>query len=309
MKRVYRFFRKGSFGSSLIGISIMLLLLGVMVIYLIVFNISFASDNAQLIADSLADGVAVYMANEGDGYEDACEKMQEIREKFETNAGISLDDAVLDEESLKNNEVMVSVTASGVVEITSPWTPSIPYKITRSAVTRFRKRSVLSSVYGVDSDIDYVQWAVDTANDDSHGYCLHDRYQGMGHPDYDCSSFVSAALRECGYINTTFSTAGEYSVLTGAGFTCIPYEESALLPGDILYRPRVSLGGGGYLSAHTEIYVGNGWLAGAHQSEDAGSNYFYGQPGDQTGQEISVSMNSPGKMWTRIFRLTKPKKT
>ncbi len=159
------------------------------------------------------------------------------------------------------------------------------------------------SLYGADSEIDYVQWAIDIANDDSHGYCLHDVYQGMGHPDYDCSYLVSSALRECGYISGSFSTGSMYGVLVGAGFVCIPYNESQLQPGDILYRPATSYGGR-RLSAHTEIYVGNGWIVGAHQSEDDSRGNLYGQPGDQTGQEISVSMNDPSKCWTRIFRLT-----
>ncbi|MCQ2510068.1 MAG: C40 family peptidase [Lachnospiraceae bacterium] len=295
-------------GNALIGIAVMIVLIGFLAIYLVLFNISLASDTAQLVADSLADGVAVYMANEGRTYAEACDKMDEIREKINMTTGVILEDCTLDEASLDNNEVMITAVVSGVVPVTSQDTSYIPYKITRTAVTRFKRVSLSGRLFGADSDIDYVQWAIETANDDSHGYCLHDRYQGMGHPDYDCSSFVSAALIQCGYITSTFSTSGEYAVLTGAGFICIPYEESALQPGDILYRPRMSLGGGASLSAHTEIYIGNGWIVGAHQSEDAGSDYLYGQPGDQTGTEICASMNdSSAKRWTRIFRLNRQK--
>lgn len=303
VKKVYKSFRRGS-GSSLVGISVMILVLLIIVIMLILFNMRSAANDAQMAADSLADGVAVFMANEGGTYEEACEKMEEIESLIASETGILIDEADLDEEALDNREARITVISSGNVETTTLTGPTISYTVTKTAVTKFRRRSVLSDVYGVDSDIDYVQWAIDIANDESHGYCLHDVYQGMGHPDYDCSSLVSFSLIENGYISYTFSTSGEYSALTGAGFTCLPYDESILQSGDILYRPLTTLEDGSTLCAHTEIYAGNGWIVGAHQSEDASQDYYYGQPGDQTGQEISVSMNdSAAKRWTRIFRL------
>ena len=43
-----------------------------------------------------------------------------------------------------------------------------------------------------------VQWAIDTANDDTHGYSqAADRRWGT--PDYDCASFVISAYRSVGF--------------------------------------------------------------------------------------------------------------
>ena len=41
-----------------------------------------------------------------------------------------------------------------------------------------------------------VQWAINTAYDQSHGYSQVNRW---GNPDYDCSSFVYYALKNSGY--------------------------------------------------------------------------------------------------------------
>lgn len=276
------------------GIGVMLIVLLIVVILLIICNIRMVAGDLQMAADSLADGVAVFVANEGGEYEDACDKAEEIRQLLESETGIILDAVALDEDALENNEAKITVMSTGTVEVDGMGIPNFSYVLTKSAGTKFTKRTSMSSVYGVNADIDYVQWAIDIANDNSHGYCRADVYQGTGHPDYDCSYLVSSALRQFGYISYGFSTSSEYSALTGAGFTCLPYNESQLLPGDILHR-----------GGHTEIYVGNGWTVGAHQSEDASQNYNYGRPGDQTGQEISVSLNGPGKGWTRIFRLTR----
>ena len=285
------------------GLAVMIVILLIVAILLIFCNIRIAMGDAQMAADSLADGVAVYMANENGDYTGACAKAEEIRRLIESETGIILEEVNLDEASLENNEAKITATAAGNTGNGGLNIPSFSYRITKSAVTQYRIRSTMSTIYGVDTYIDYVQWAIDTAEDDTHGYCLHDVYQGNGHPDYDCSSFVSAALRENGYITGGFSTGSEYSVLTAAGFICLAYSEIDLKPGDILYRP-ISIINGTRFDAHTEIYVGNGWVVGAHLSEDAGSNYCYGQPGDQTGQEISVELNnSQLKGWTKIYRL------
>ena len=45
-----------------------------------------------------------------------------------------------------------------------------------------------------------VQWAVNTANDNSHGYSQTSR---GGNPDYDCSSFVIAAWANAGVLDNT----------------------------------------------------------------------------------------------------------
>ncbi|WP_298483553.1 dockerin type I domain-containing protein [uncultured Ruminococcus sp.] len=129
-----------------------------------------------------------------------------------------------------------------------------------------------------------VQWAIDIANDDSHGYSQANR----NGPDYDCSSLVSHALSYAGiYSGSAFTTATMPNILPKYGFTYISWSQigsvSNLQRGDILWR-----------NGHTEIYIGNNQNVGAH------SDRGYPQPGDQTGTEVSVG--SFYGSWSGIFR-------
>ena len=122
-------------------------------------------------------------------------------------------------------------------------------------------------------------WAIGIANDDSHGYDQITRDDGV---DYDCSSLVSTAFRQAGYdipipSPSTFTMVDAF---TAAGFTWIAgigNDSSELVRGDILLN----------INAHVEIYLGNQQNVGAHVNEVGG--IYYGQPGDQTGNEISVT--------------------
>ncbi len=140
----------------------------------------------------------------------------------------------------------------------------------------------------VTSDIAYVQYALDMAYDDSIGYSQTNR---LRNPDVDCSSFVAFALKDAGYSITpsTFSTRSAASVLTRLGFEELSFSSKYnLLPGDILLR-----------SGHMEIYIGNYLMVGAHSSTINGVGYPEG--GDQTGQEVSVTLVSED--WTKVYRL------
>lgn len=138
---------------------------------------------------------------------------------------------------------------------------------------------------------DYLQWAIATANDDSHGYSQASR---NGSPDYDCSSFVFYALKNSGYDvgDRAFATGGMPSVLQRLGFRMIPLpDESQLQPGDILWWD------GGGNAGHTEIYLGNGRMIGAHGQHGANRSPAPGDAGD----EISARNYSPGN-FTHVFR-------
>ncbi len=118
-----------------------------------------------------------------------------------------------------------------------------------------------------------VQWAINIANDDSHGYSQENRWG----PDYDCSSFVISALK-IGGISTgsANTTANMVSQLTQNGFSYISWSNtggvSGLQRGDILWR-----------NGHTEMYIGNNQQVGAHQ------NRGHPETGDPSGREISVT--------------------
>lgn len=124
---------------------------------------------------------------------------------------------------------------------------------------------------------DAINWILSVASDDSHGYDQANRWG----PDYDCSSLIYEGFRVGGGFNLpTHSgyTGSMVSDFTAAGFTWLPgYGNSAsdCKRGDILLNA----------GAHVELYLGEGMNVGAHMNEFGGITG--GQPGDQTGQEIS----------------------
>ncbi|MCR5451326.1 MAG: C40 family peptidase [Lachnospiraceae bacterium] len=134
-----------------------------------------------------------------------------------------------------------------------------------------------------------ISWAIETANDDKHGYSNEKRY---GNPDYDCSSFVYYAFTNAGFtfksIGTTTSMVSDFKAY---GFTWIPWKyiggTEKLLRGDILLNASSK--------KHTEIYLGDGKIVGAHQSR--GNT----KPGDQTGTEVSVA-NFFIQPWDGVLR-------
>ncbi|MBE6035566.1 MAG: NlpC/P60 family protein [Clostridiales bacterium] len=145
-------------------------------------------------------------------------------------------------------------------------------------------------IYTGGSPVEYVQWAIDIANDNTHGYSQNHR---NGTPDYDCASLVAYSLRSVGINVAIFSTKyNEQDELLAHGFNRHRFKNvSDLQPGDILWR-----------YGHTEIYVGNGLAVGAHigQNKQINSGTELNPYGDQTGAEISVGSCSSN--WTYYFR-------
>lgn len=135
-----------------------------------------------------------------------------------------------------------------------------------------------------------VEWAVATANDDSHGYSQVDRWG----PDYDCSSFVIQAYEQAGIPvrqGGASYTGNMRGAFLGCGFTDVTSlvnlsNGAGLQPGDVLLN----------YSAHTCIAIGNGKVANCRTDEG------HPQAGDQ-GQEIRVQSywNFP---WNCVLRLT-----
>lgn len=129
-----------------------------------------------------------------------------------------------------------------------------------------------------------VQWAVNIANDNSHGYS-QSRRNG---PDYDCSSLVITAYKKAGAnVGNASYTGNMKAEMTKKDFVWIPWSQigntSKLKKGDILWK-----------SGHTEMYIGNNKNVGAHQ------DYGNPQTGDQNGKEISVTNYYSG--WTGVLR-------
>lgn len=130
----------------------------------------------------------------------------------------------------------------------------------------------------------YVQWMIDFAADDSHGYSQSTRDMN---PNVDCSSFVYYGLTKGGSfdlgINYAFSTHDMTELLKAVGFKVYKYTSvDELKRGDILWT-----------ESHTEVYIGDGQNVGAHSDYD-------GVNGDSGGKEVSVSNN--WRTWTYYFR-------
>ncbi len=116
----------------------------------------------------------------------------------------------------------------------------------------------------------YVNWALDKADDNSHGY---DQFNRWG-PNYDCSSLVISALRAAGISTGGASYTGNMvGNLSGFKVTKVSHDQFGLLRGDILLNS----------THHTGIYIGEGMMVAARESEDGG---ITGKSGDQTGHEI-----------------------
>lgn len=126
-----------------------------------------------------------------------------------------------------------------------------------------------------------VAYAVNIANDNSHGY---DQAHRWGEPDYDCSALVidsyekaGLKVKEAGASYTgdmmkSFVKAGFNNVTAGVNRTTA----EGLKAGDVLLTP----------GKHTAMYIGDGKLVQASINEKRTTKG--GKPGDQTGKEIAV---------------------
>lgn len=139
-------------------------------------------------------------------------------------------------------------------------------------------------------------WAVNIANDDSHGYSQSNRWG----PNYDCSSLVISSYRAAGLSINANST---YDMVTGfkaAGFSVIPFTSGmTLLRGDVLLNP----------SSHTALYLGNSLVVEAHLAENGtisgqtGDQGYYMYRGQRVNQgEISVGTYRFSRTWDYVLR-------
>lgn len=134
-----------------------------------------------------------------------------------------------------------------------------------------------------------VSWAIDVANDNSHGYSQADRWG----KDYDCSSLVISAYEQAGVPvrqkGATY-TGNMRQAFLACGFVDATYEVGlssgyGLQPGDVLLN----------YAAHTCLYIGNGKVVNARTDEGNP------QSGDQSGNEIRIQnyWNFP---WNCVLR-------
>lgn len=115
-----------------------------------------------------------------------------------------------------------------------------------------------------------VQFMIDTANDNTHGY---DQKHRNG-PDYDCSSLVGTALHEAGFNVSPHSWTGNLeSQLRACGFVDC---KAPWMPGDVHLNTR----------NHVCMSISNSKIAQASINEKG--TVTGGKTGDQTGKEIWI---------------------
>ena len=130
-----------------------------------------------------------------------------------------------------------------------------------------------------------IQWATEIALDDTHGYSQANRYG----PDYDCSSFIAAALIHGGFnVPASMWTGNERECLLAAGFKQIAVGTPPI-GGDIMLTHEV----GGI--QHTGMFIS------PTQFVQASSDYD-GVTGDSSGNEIWIGNLSTSSGWQYMFR-------
>jgi hypothetical protein len=146
-----------------------------------------------------------------------------------------------------------------------------------------------------------VQWAIATANDESHGYTLNPSLRWG--PDYDCGTFVVSAFTNGGGFSFSgfVGTKSMLQSFTNAGFTWVPASQLGITLNNVapasLQRGDILLD----MDRHTELYLGNGMTAAAH------SDRGHPETGDQTGTEVSVAPyynGVSGISWDGVLRYT-----
>lgn len=147
-----------------------------------------------------------------------------------------------------------------------------------------------------------VNWMINTANNNQHGY--DQRYRWGERGDYDCSSAVITAWQNAGVpvkTNGATYTGNMYTAFKKSGFIDVTrsvnlFTGAGLVRGDVLLN-RVY---------HTALYIGGGKLAQASINERGG--IVGGIPGDQTGKEFNISSyyNFP---WNYVLRYNEPHAT
>lgn len=136
-----------------------------------------------------------------------------------------------------------------------------------------------------------VDFAVNVANDNSHGYDQIHRYLN---PDVDCSSLVILSYENAGVpvreAGATY-TGNMKNAFVKCGFEAIPYKKPmGLMKGDVILNEK----------HHTCMYIGGGKIV---QASIGDKGTIGNKGGDQTGREVLVcNFYEYSKGWDYVLR-------
>ena len=109
--KLFHKLEKGN-GITLFGTSVMLVTFLFFYLLVQVFVINHRSSSVQLAVDNVSDSVAVYMATEGEDYEDAANKASEVVSAIRDKTGVDIGSVLVDASDLEDNIVTVCVLSS-----------------------------------------------------------------------------------------------------------------------------------------------------------------------------------------------------
>lgn len=136
-----------------------------------------------------------------------------------------------------------------------------------------------------------VDFAVNVANDNSHGY---DQIHRWLNPDVDCSSLVILSYENAGVpvkeAGATY-TGNMKNAFVKCGFEAIPYKKPmGLMKGDVILNEK----------HHTCMYIGGGKIV---QASIGDKGTIGNKGGDQTGREVLVcNFYEYSKGWDYVLR-------
>lgn len=217
----------------LFGVVVMLLAMTICIVLIQTFVIQQNAQSAQTAADSIADATAVYAANEGANYSEACIHAKKVQEMVKDKTHTDTKDLEMDPELYeKEGQVGISLGFYDKYYVSDKsGAKARNYRIGSTSVTEFGSNSEL--VRAAQSKLG----------------CLYS-WGATGENYFDCSGLVSWCYWKCGARHVRRTT---YSIVTD--FPAYKVGKNELRAGDII----ICNGG-----AHVVIYMGDGNIIGAN---------------------------------------------
>ncbi|MCR1984887.1 NlpC/P60 family protein [Blautia coccoides] len=234
MKRIDKVKWKKGNGTLVFGTFMMLTGLCIAIMFIQTFCIRQVAGNTQTAADSVADGTATYLVNNGGDYNKAVEKANEIKSLIKTETGVDTDNLEIDKSILEDDntvQVKLSTTTPYLTRFHGGTGQDYTiFKTSSTAFTGFTGGPLLS------------------IGENKLG-CLY--YWGAAGPDmFDCSGYISWCYAQAGSSGERHTTDSLVAKFAGT-----QYEVSVadMQPGDVIICNGIN---------HVVFYYGNGLTLG-----------------------------------------------